>query len=165
MNLHELFTDDQAVSQVVGVILMVAITVLLAATAASFFLGITESDQTTAPQVAITFDFESTDEPRDALEITHESGTTVDATELDVAIQDAATPTTVVDRRFTWKELSRGSPDEVAAGMSATVNRSSIDPSGSYSKLSLKGASVRVVWGQPSGTRTFVLAKWQGPDR
>jgi len=40
MDLKKLFNDDDAVSPVIGVILMVAITVILAAVIASFVLGL-----------------------------------------------------------------------------------------------------------------------------
>ncbi|MFC7136645.1 type IV pilin [Halobaculum litoreum] len=40
MNVHELFTEERAVSPVIGVILMVAITVILAAVVGSFVFGI-----------------------------------------------------------------------------------------------------------------------------
>ncbi|SNZ06480.1 flagellin N-terminal-like domain-containing protein [Natronoarchaeum philippinense] len=50
MDLKELFTDDDAVSPVIGVILMVAITVILAAVIGAFVLDIGGS-QESAPQV------------------------------------------------------------------------------------------------------------------
>jgi len=50
MNLKQLFTDDDAVSPVIGVILMVAITVILAAVIGAFVLDIGGS-QESAPQV------------------------------------------------------------------------------------------------------------------
>jgi len=49
MQIRQLFEDDNAVSPVIGVILMVAITVILAAVIASFVLGL--GDQ--APQVSV----------------------------------------------------------------------------------------------------------------
>lgn len=48
MNLSAVFTDDDAVSPVIGVILMVAITVILAAVIGAFVLGIGD-EPTTAP--------------------------------------------------------------------------------------------------------------------
>ena len=51
MNVKELFTDDDAVSPVIGVILMVAITVILAAVIGAFVLNIGGS-QESAPQVS-----------------------------------------------------------------------------------------------------------------
>ena len=50
MDLKQLFTDDDAVSPVIGVILMVAITVILAAVIGAFVLDIGGS-QEAAPQV------------------------------------------------------------------------------------------------------------------
>jgi len=50
MKLKQLFTDDDAVSPVIGVILMVAITVILAAVIGAFVLDIGGS-QESAPQV------------------------------------------------------------------------------------------------------------------
>jgi flagellin-like protein len=50
MQLKQLFTDDDAVSPVIGVILMVAITVILAAVIGAFVLDIGGS-QESAPQV------------------------------------------------------------------------------------------------------------------
>jgi len=50
MELKQLFTDDDAVSPVIGVILMVAITVILAAVIGAFVLDIGGS-QESAPQV------------------------------------------------------------------------------------------------------------------
>ncbi|WP_134671686.1 type IV pilin [Halorussus marinus] len=43
MNFKSLFTDDEAVSPVIGVILMVAITVILAAVIGTFVLGLGEN--------------------------------------------------------------------------------------------------------------------------
>ncbi|WP_209019553.1 type IV pilin [Halorussus marinus] len=43
MNFKTLFTDDEAVSPVIGVILMVAITVILAAVIGTFVLGLGEN--------------------------------------------------------------------------------------------------------------------------
>ena len=50
-----LFDDDRGVSPVIGVILMVAITVILAAVIAAFVLGLGDTNST-APSV--TFDYE-----------------------------------------------------------------------------------------------------------
>jgi flagellin-like protein len=166
MQLYELVRDDQAVSQVIGVVLMVAITVLLAATAASFFLGLSNDQQTTAPRVAIAFDYDASNgsPPKDSLKIIHDSGDTVRAEQVDVVISEASVPGDVVDRRYTWQEMADGSPDEVAAGASVRVNRSTVrDPSSTsaYSNLALDSAGVQIVWDDPGSDQTFVLGDWQ----
>jgi flagellin-like protein len=56
MQLRALRTDDDAVSPVVGVILLVGITVVLAAGTASFVLGLGE--RTTQPPPQASFDIE-----------------------------------------------------------------------------------------------------------
>ena len=56
MNLKTLIQDDDAVSPVIGVILMVAITVILAAVIATFVLGLGDSLSNQAPQASFTCD-------------------------------------------------------------------------------------------------------------
>jgi len=56
MNIKELLQDDGAVSPVIGVILMVAITVILAAVIASFVLGLGDSAGDKTPQLSIECD-------------------------------------------------------------------------------------------------------------
>ena len=58
MNIKKLFQDDDAVSPVIGVILMVAITVILAAVIASFVLGLGDSQDDVQPSTSFSFDYE-----------------------------------------------------------------------------------------------------------
>ncbi|SNZ12394.1 flagellin N-terminal-like domain-containing protein [Natronoarchaeum philippinense] len=73
MNLKELFTDDDAVSPVIGVILMVAITVILAAVIGAFVLDIGGS-QESAPQVQWDW---SDDAGANEVTLSHGGGDTV----------------------------------------------------------------------------------------
>ncbi|MBX0285671.1 type IV pilin N-terminal domain-containing protein [Halomicroarcula sp. F28] len=54
MDLKTLIQDDDAVSPVIGVILMVAITVILAAVIATFVLGLGDSLSNQAPQASFS---------------------------------------------------------------------------------------------------------------
>ncbi|MFD1646043.1 type IV pilin [Haloarchaeobius litoreus] len=86
MDLKQLFTDDDAVSPVIGVILMVAITVILAAVIGAFVLNI-GGNQETAPQTQ--FDWEYSDNAtaggtNDNVLVTHGGGGSLDATQLDL---------------------------------------------------------------------------------
>ena len=56
MDLKTLVQDDVAVSPVIGVILMVAITVILAAVIATFVLGLGDSLSNQAPQASFSCD-------------------------------------------------------------------------------------------------------------
>lgn len=66
--------EEQAVSPVIGVILMVAVTVILAAVIGSFVIGMGDQVQTTAPQASFTFSFDA----EDGLLITHDGGEPID---------------------------------------------------------------------------------------
>jgi len=59
MDLKTLLQNDDAVSPVIGVILMVAITVILAAVIATFVLGLGDSLSNQAPQASFTCDGDS----------------------------------------------------------------------------------------------------------
>ncbi|WP_435346044.1 type IV pilin [Haloarchaeobius sp. HRN-SO-5] len=82
MDLKQLFTDDDAVSPVIGVILMVAITVILAAVIGAFVLNI-GGNQEAAPQVQFGFAYD-TSGTTSTVEISHEGGQTVDSSQLSV---------------------------------------------------------------------------------
>ena len=80
MQLSKLFNDDTAVSPVIGVILMVAITVILAAVIGTFVLGLGDSLSDTTPSASI--DGEVGD---DEVIFTHQSGQNIDASNLRIA--------------------------------------------------------------------------------
>ncbi|QLH81865.1 type IV pilin [Halosimplex pelagicum] len=91
MDIKQLFDDDDAVSPVIGVILMVAITVILAAVIASFVLGLGNQAQQGAPTATIGFDYEQIDENSGSdssnwgvLSISHDGGDSISDQELYV---------------------------------------------------------------------------------
>ncbi|ELZ25815.1 hypothetical protein C475_10159 [Halosimplex carlsbadense 2-9-1] len=91
MKLKQLLDDDDAVSPVIGVILMVAITVILAAVIASFVLGLGNQAQQGAPTATIGFDYEQIDENSGSgqsnwgvLSVSHDGGDSVSSQELYV---------------------------------------------------------------------------------
>lgn len=85
-NLKALLTDDDAVSPVIGVILMVAITVILAAVIASFVLGLGDQAQQATPQASFSFNYDESTGPADqgVVTITHDGGDTIDGNTLYV---------------------------------------------------------------------------------
>jgi flagellin-like protein len=80
IQIKELLTGDDAVSPVIGVILMVAITVILAAVIAAFVLGLGDSSDP-APQVSFDYDYDKTGEH---LDVTVQSGDTFEAGNIQV---------------------------------------------------------------------------------
>lgn len=146
MDLKQLINDDDAVSPVIGVILMVAITVILAAVIASFVLGLGDQAQQQTPQASFSFDF-SEGSPNE-LDITHDGGDTITANELYVRGSSLGTGNT-----GTWASLGSLSPSsDVTAGNGITLS----GPSTSY--------EVRVVYESQEGDNSATLAQDEGPD-
>ena len=81
MKLQELFTEDRAVSPVIGVILMVASTVILAAVIGAFVLGLGDSVSETAPSAQIDFDYDT--DPSEVT-LTHDGGDSFDVANVDL---------------------------------------------------------------------------------
>jgi len=121
--------SDRAVSPVIGVILMVAITVILAAVIGSFVLGLGNSVQQTAPNA--NFQFDAADD-----QITHTGGDTIPSEDtLEVKV-NSNTPVTYD---------SSGSND-ISAGDSHT------------SSTFTSSDTVRVIWTSAGSDTSQVLA-------
>jgi flagellin-like protein len=151
MNFTKLFTDDEAVSPVIGVILMVAITVILAAVIGTFVLGLGDQVQDTAPQASFNFDFGSTASSGDYVVITHDGGDSIDAT--SASLNTTVDGTEVVDgngyqSNTAWKQVGT-----VSAG-------SAVNATG----YSWSGQSVRVVWTAANGDNSATLGKADAPS-
>jgi len=90
MQLRGIYTDDDAVSPVIGVILMVAITVILAAVMGSFILGLGQSSTNTSPRATFSFEYEEVDpngpdsDDWGVVKVSHNGGDTVPDEELYV---------------------------------------------------------------------------------
>lgn len=149
MHLKSIIDDDNAVSPVIGVILMVAITVILAAVIATFVLGLGEQINDSAPQAGFSGQYDGPPEDGvDELRITHDGGETIEAGNLYIRgdFGSGGTP----DSAGTWADFSSAGPDsQVAAGNSATVSVGS-------------DFDVRVVYQLNQNSAT--LGKFTGPD-
>ena len=157
MKLKQLFTDDDAVSPVIGVILMVAITVILAAVIATFVLGLGESVSETAPQASFTTDYDEGASGDDSfvtgaasssdiglLEITHSGGDRILAQNLYVAGGE--------NGRYAWSDASEfGQDSRITAGSGITYAAQSDD-------------TVRVLWQEGNQDSSAQLDEWRGPD-
>jgi flagellin-like protein len=144
MQLTDLSGDD-AVSPVIGVILMVAITVILAAVIGTFVLGLgSQIEGGQPPQASFTFDY--TGGPTDGtLDVTHDGGGGIDVARLSIAAQDDGNVDTSTAG---WG----GATSEVGAGDTLAVEK--VD----------SAATIRVVWESANGGDTATLGKWEGPD-
>jgi flagellin-like protein len=152
MQFTQLFDDERAVSPVIGVILMVAITVILAAVIGTFVLGLGDQVQQTTPQASFGFDIEEdADANGDVLTVTHESGDTIDGANLKVS---ATTTFNATDSSGTWA----GYGDSTTF---ANTSRTSIS-AGTTIKLGnadFSGNTVRIIYDDPTSDSSATLAK------
>ncbi len=81
--------NDEAVSPVIGVILMVAITVILAAVIAAFVFGM--GTPTKAPQVQLKFTATNVSTGTDSLKISHDGGDPLVLKDEKITVKDAVT--------------------------------------------------------------------------
>ena len=94
MKLQELMDSDRGVSPVIGVILMVAITVILAAVIGTFVLGLGENVSQTAPQASIAIsdadDGWSNDGNYSAVSLTHNGGDEIKASDTEIVVRNVS---------------------------------------------------------------------------
>jgi len=158
MEFKQLFDDDRAVSPVIGVILMVAITVILAAVIGTFVLGLGDQVQSTTPQASFGFDTENTDDASDGVDkvtITHESGDSIDAPDLRVKTTSGGDEP--------WGD----SDTTVSAGSSFVVGDEDVtanEPDLDTDTNQLAGQTIRVVFNSPDSDSSSTLGKFEVPS-
>ncbi|PSP91331.1 type IV pilin [Halobacteriales archaeon QS_4_66_20] len=146
MNIKNLARDDDAVSPVIGVILMVAITVILAAVIASFVLGLGDQNN---PAPTTDFDF-NYDSSGPNVVVTHSDGDSLD-------------PANVYMRGNFGSEVQWPSSNTNSDGMVASGNSYDLSVSGAPGT---DGAeyTINVVWEDPDSDTTSTLSTDEGPD-
>jgi flagellin-like protein len=134
MNLKTFTEDDRAVSPVIGIILMVAITVILAAVIGTFVLGLGDSvTGETAPQAS----WDTADGPNGGeVVVAHNGGDSVEASNLDVT----------VDGSVSYGEQFSGT---VSAGSETKVTGVS------------DGQEVQVIWNAPDSDSSQELTSYE----
>jgi len=156
MRIRELFDDDAAVSPVIGVILMVAITVILAAVIATFVLGLGDQVSDAAPQTSFSFDYDGSASPssgtdlatntdaadRGELTITHSGGASIAQARLSATDRQSDGPVSL---------YGTAEDTDVTAGNSETIGVDEDD-------------TVSVVWENAEGTTSATLEEFEGPD-
>lgn len=175
--------DDRAVSPVIGVILMVAITVILAAVIGTFVLGLGDQVQTTSPsttfsadQSTVTYEDDNSN-PFDytSLTVTHDGGDGIDTDNIavtadgDPALEDDGNTATEI-----WQDgerLSAGSSTTIVAVYDGTdfdtyandaqLNDVAGNDGDSYGESDIRplesGDTVRVIWTSDDGSSSSTL--------
>ncbi|PSP80702.1 type IV pilin [Halobacteriales archaeon QS_4_69_225] len=149
MKLNELFADDDAVSPVIGVILMVAITVILAAVIGTFVLGLGGQVQNNAPSAQFTFN----EEDNGALTMTHDGGQSVSTSNIEVTNDDSS-KTYVSDgicQNNSYPGGENWTSAELSAGDACTIPTGEIDD----------GDTVRITWESDEGGTSATLTDYE----
>jgi flagellin-like protein len=144
----ELFADDneRGVSPVIGVILMVAITVILAAVIGAFVLGLGDQVSETAPTATIDYEFDNAD----GVTLSHEGGAELDNSTISININGSVAPTTGWD----------GNDDDmISAGDTITLESSSALYGDVESDDFASGNTVRVIWQGDSGSSSTIASR------
>ena len=122
MDLKKLFTEERAVSPVIGVILMVAITVILAAVIGAFVLGI-GGDQNATPTASISLDADDGGADDSTVTIGHNGGQTLQLDELQLSIDGSFEADPIADNNFDGENA----PETLSSGESITVDQDDDD--------------------------------------
>ena len=142
MKVTKLFTaDERAVSPVVGVALLIAIAVILAAVIGAVVLGLgTTGAETPTAQLSADFDGDG-----DVMELNHEGGDSLVAEEIAVIVDG--------EREGTVDELAGGvgAEDTLGAGERWDLDNVGIDDED----------TVGIVWEDPNGDSVMLLEEFE----
>lgn len=161
-------------SEVIGVVLLVAIVVVLAGTVAFVVTGIGD-EREPAPQFSKVEDFDRGEAPNGQyLNVTHGSGETAGTGDLSLVVVDAVVRERADDDVVGDASLKSGAGvaaqvgDEWAVSETLSVDATMFEgPSGDVQDdeyLDLRQATVRIVWVPENEGSSDVLFRWQGPD-
>lgn len=147
MNLQALFADEErGVSPVIGVILMVAVTVILAAVIGAYVLDLGDNASSTAPQAQFSYDF---DDNTNAT-IIHTSGDDLDNDTIRVTLAgDEAYPDTDGDIATSdgWDK------DTIETSDAIKIFNETADED-----IAERGDTIRIIWEDPSGGESNTLS-------
>lgn len=150
MHIRQLFTDEDAVSPVIGVILMVAITVILAAVIGAFVLNI-GGNQESAPQVQWDFSYDDGGDGwasgnNDEIQIKHSGGESLANSDQLTFTVDGNEPAPTGDLKW----------DTTPAGWSAGTTHAIQEDGGDG--ISSED-SVTITWTAESGDSSQIIAE------
>ncbi|RKD97700.1 type IV pilin [Halopiger aswanensis] len=155
VSLSNVAADRTAVSSVVGVLLLIAITVVLAGVVHTFAFSLADDNLQTYPTAGVSIDADAdcTDEKATGLVATHVAGDSIPADEL--YLESVGENPELSGSWATPDGYSTAGVDDgtVSAGDTATVCAKDDD---------LEETTVQVVWQADSGARSLVLAEWDG---
>ncbi|UPV99694.1 type IV pilin N-terminal domain-containing protein [Halorussus gelatinilyticus] len=148
MDLKSLFSDEDAVSPVIGVILMVAITVILAAVIGTFVLGLGDRVSQASPSATFTFDY-SENGGNITVDVVHDGGNAVPADQVNVTVGGQ---NVYGDGELAISNSGDNSSfpsGDITAGDTLTINSSTFSD----------GDTVKVIWHASGSDKTAVIGE------
>jgi flagellin-like protein len=131
--------DGRGVTPVIGIVLIVAITVILAAVIGTFAFTAFDRDTKPAPTVGFEFDY---DESSGELTVTHESGNRFERANIEFVRGSGGTPTVAEQ----WPTTVEAGDQTVLSGIGSSD-------------------TIRIVWEDPREQgNTATIGRWDGPD-
>jgi flagellin-like protein len=152
MKLKALFEDDGAVSPVIGVILMVAITVILAAVIGTFVLGLGDRVTEASPTASVTFDQVGEAGTDATVKVSHDGGDSLKVSQIDITATDSDGNSVGPSSGTPVEDWDTNTDDEITAGESNTLEA---DESGFDAD-----DTVKVIWTSDGGESSNVLGKY-----
>ena len=150
MNIKQLFHDEDAVSPVIGVILMVAITVILAAVIGTFVLGLGDQVQSSAPNANFQFDYNSS---ASNFTVIHNGGQDIDSENVEISVESGTSNANWTDGTGSAGTLSTGSSSEF-----------SYESDSQFGDSGQAGDSVLVIWQSPNGDSSNTIGSSTIPN-
>ncbi|WP_255196502.1 type IV pilin [Halorarius litoreus] len=177
MKLKQFFDEEDAVSPVIGVILMVAITVILAAVIGTFVLGLGENVQDSAPQANFQFEYSNfgdSDDFNDQVTITHTGGEDVELSTVSVQIggdtvYDSSALVTEFDGDTEVAELTTSTSwsDPISTGGAQVISEQDNDGGSTdttNTDVFTSDEDVRIIWTSPSGGNSQTIGQSTTPN-
>ncbi|MFY4816356.1 type IV pilin [Haloarcula sp. AONF1] len=162
-------SEERAVSKVVGVVLMTAIVIALAATVATMLTGFAGLLNEPAPQVAFEFEYDDDvenpksvydsnlpDNTEEVVAVRHMGGDQFDPENVEIIISWTHEGSDNIGQwRDTWANAATGqtSTVRITGNMYAHV----------WGDATFENGSIQVVWNDPNKSRSVLLAEWNGP--
>lgn len=138
MKITNLCAEKRAVSPVIGVILMVAITVILAAVIGAFVLGLGSQVSASPPQVSLEFTYTNSNNGGTNVTIVHGGGSRLDAAAISI--------TGIAD------------PTAIEPESSFQTGQTLLDDK------QTEGDQIRVIWTTPSGGSSNIVGSSTVPS-
>ena len=162
MQLKQLFRDEDAVSPVIGVILMVAITVILAAVIGTFVLGLGDQVQSSAPNANFQFEYDDNgngfgdSDNDDSLDVIHNGGQDVDRANVEIQVGDVSFSGS--DLSSTGSNVDSSWPTTISTGATAGIEDDS------STDVIQANDDVRVIWQSPNGDSSNTIGSSTVPS-